>query len=47
MNHISSEWLIVWTHIGGWGIFVNDGVESDCMGGSVESDRKYKSDVID
>ena len=45
MNHIAAEWLIVWTCIGGWEFFENDSVQSDCMGDSVESDRKDKYDV--
>ena len=45
LNQISAELLIVWTHLGEWGIFENDGVESGCMGDIVESDCKYKSDV--
>ena len=45
LNHIAAEWLIVWTCIGGWEFFENDSVQSDCMGDSVESDRKDKYDV--
>ena len=45
MNFISAGWLIVWTCLGGWEIFENDILEYDCMGGSLESDCKDKSNV--
>ena len=45
MNQIEFYWLIVWTHLGGWRNFENDSAYSDCMGGSVESGSKDKSDV--
>ena len=45
LNHITAELLIILTCIGGCGIFENDGIQSDCMGDSVEYDRKDKSDV--
>ena len=46
LNQIAYELLIVWTRLGWWGIFENDSVDSDCMGGIVESDLKENSDVI-
>ena len=45
LNQIAAELLIVWNHLGGWGIFENYSVESDCVGDSVDPDRKKKSDV--
>ena len=45
LNQIAAELLIVWNHPGGWGIFENYSVESDCIGGSVESDSKDKYNV--
>ena len=45
LNHIASEWFIVWTHLGGRGVFEDGSVESSCMGGSVESDHRDKSDI--
>ena len=42
LNQIAAKWFILWTHLGGWGIFENDNVVSDCMGDSVESDCKDK-----
>ena len=45
LNHISTEWLILCTRLGGWELSQNDIVESDFMGDSVESDLRDKSDV--
>ena len=46
LNQIAYQRQIVWTRLGGWEIFENYSVGYDCMGGSVESYCKDKSDVI-
>ena len=44
-NNIEAEWFIVCNLLGRWGILENGSVNSYCMGDSVESNCKDKSDV--
>ena len=45
MNHIATEWLIIWNRLGGWEFFEHDGVEYDCVGGSLKYDFRDKSNL--